>query len=214
MADLHPDTLREIMPSVGTRAETYTPALSKAMAEFGITTHLRQAAFLAQVLHETMGLKALTESFNYTPPAILATFNTAERKRFTPAMAEEYGRTNTHGAQQAKIASTAYANRMGNGDIESGDGWKFRGRGFFHLTGRDNYAACGKTLKLDLLARPDLIEFPEGAARSAGWFWLTNGLNALADADNIVALSKRVNGGTNGLAERVSLYQRAKKALA
>lgn len=212
MYKLHPDVLREIMSNVGTRAELYAPALEKAMAEFGVTTPLRRAAFLAQVLHETMGLKAMVESFNYTPPAILDTFNTAEIKRFTPAMAQEYGRTDTHGAQQVIIANVAYANRMGNGDVASGDGHRFRGRGMFQLTGRDNYESCGKTLKLDLVAHPELVETPEVAARSAGWFWLANGLNALADADDIVTVSKRINGGTNGLAERINLYKRAKAA--
>lgn len=213
MANLHPDTLREIMPDVGARADLYAPALAKSMAEFGITGILRQAAFIAQGLHETMGLKRMTESFNYEPHRILEIFNTAERKRFTPAMAQELGRTNTHGANQPAIANIAYASRMGNGDIQSGDGWKFKGRGIFMLTGEENYAACGKTLKLDLVAHPELIETPDGAARSAGWFWLSKGLNAMADTGDIVAVSKRINGGTNGLAERVNLFQRAKKAL-
>lgn len=213
MEKLHPDVLREIMPNVGTKAEAHAPSLEKAMAEFGVTTPLRRAAFLAQVLHETLGLAAMVEGMNYKAEALIPQFNRGGKIRFTPETAQKYGRTADHPADQRMIGNLAYANRMGNGGVDSGDGFKYRGRGAFHLTGRDNYEACGKTLKLDLLAHPELVESPDVAARSAGWFWLVNGLNTLADAGDIVEISKRINGGTNGLAERISLYKRAKAAL-
>lgn len=213
MEKLHPDVLREVMPKVGTRADVYAPVLEKAMHEFGITGTLRRAAFLAQVLHETAGLSAMVESLNYRPDALLATFNAPGKQRFTPETAEQYGRTDKHPANQREIGNIAYANRMGNGGIASGDGYRFLGRGAFHLTGRANYAECGKALKLDLVSHPELVETPEVAARSAAWFWLMAGLNTLADAGDIVAISKRVNGGTNGLAERVNLFKRFKAAL-
>lgn len=213
MEKLHPDVLREVMPKVGTRADVYAPVLEKAMAEFGITGVRRRSAFLAQGLHETGGLSAMVESLNYTPEALLVRFNAPGKQRFTRETAEQYGRTDAHRADQEKIANIAYANRMGNGGIDSGDGFRFRGRGMFQLTGRDNYRECGKALGIDLVAHPELVETPVVAARSAAWFWLMKGLNPLADADDIVTISKRINGGTNGLPERVNLYKRFKAAL-
>jgi putative chitinase len=204
--------LREIMPTIGTRADVHAQHLDAAMREFGIVTLNSQSAFLANVLHETGGLARFVENLNYRPEALIATFNDRVQ-RFTREAAEKYGRTERHAADQPMIANIAYANRFGNGDVASGDGWKYRGRGAGQLTFRDNYAGCGKALKLNLLAHPELIEQPSGAARSFGWFWLAHGLNALAGGGDIVAVSKRVNGGTNGLAERVELFRRAKRVL-
>jgi putative chitinase len=209
-----PGILREIMPSVGARADVHAGPLSAAMVAYGVTNPLSQAAFIAQVLHETGGLRAFVESLNYTPEALLVTFNTSKATRFTIEQARQYGRTATHAANQEMIGNLAYANRMGNGDAASGDGFRFRGRGAFHVTGRTNYTAAARALGLDLITHPGQLELPGPAAMSAGWYWLANGLNALAQSDNIVEVSKRVNGGVNGLAERVELYRRAKKALA
>jgi len=103
---------------------------------------------------------------------------------------------------------------MGNGDEDSGDGYRYRGRGLIQLTGKDNYDACGAALKVDLTADPDYLETAEGAARSAAWFWSHNGLNRFADKDDIVGCTKRVNGGTIGLEERTRYYQIAKSVLA
>lgn len=214
--NITPGILREIMPIVGARGEIYAVHINAAMAEFGITTLNSQAAFLAQTLHETGGLARMVEGLNYRAEALPGQFNRPDKVRFTPELAQKYGRVDGHGghpADQVMIASIVYANRYGNGDIDSRDGWKFRGRGMGQLTFRDNYEACGRTLKLDLLAHPELIEQPSGAARSFGWFWLANGINTLAAGGDIVAVSKRVNGGVNGLAERVELFRRAKRAL-
>ncbi len=107
------------------------------------------------------------------------------------------------------IANVVYASRMGNGPTESGEGWKFRGRGLKQLTGRDNYTRCGQALGLDLVADPDLLLQPEGAALSAAWFWSVNKCGALADADDFVGLTKRINGGTIGLEDRIRHYNHA-----
>lgn len=208
------DVLREIMPAVGANGDIYAGVIEAAMQEFGITTLPRRAAFLAQILHETGGLKRMSENLNYTPEALMSTFNTKTNERFHPNTAKMYGRTDDHRANQMMIANIAYANRYGNGDSSTGDGWKYRGRGLIQTTFKDNYAACAKSLRLDLINHPELLEQPSGAARSAGFFWLSNGLNALADAEKIVDICKRVNGGKNGLAERVELFRRAKAALA
>lgn len=111
-------------------------------------------------------------------------------------------------------SGAAYESRRDLGNVQAGDGVKFRGRGLLQITGRSNYAACGAALGLDLLARPDLLEQPGNACRSAAWFWKANGLNALADAGDQVKVSRRVNGGTNGLAERLAFFKVAQRVLA
>lgn len=105
-----------------------------------------------------------------------------------------------------------YEGRSDLGNTQPGDGHKFRGRGLIQITGRANYAECGKALGLDLINHPELLETPDGAARSACWFWLTRGLNTLADAGDFMKVTKRINGGTNGLAARVGFFNRADKA--
>lgn len=108
----------------------------------------------------------------------------------------------------------AYEGRVDLGNTQRGDGVRFRGRGLLQVTGRANYAACGKALSLDLLAKPELLEQAVNACRSAGWFWQTRGLNALADAGDQVKVTRRINGGTNGLAERLALFAVAQRVLA
>ena len=108
----------------------------------------------------------------------------------------------------------AYEGRADLGNVRPGDGVRFRGRGLLQVTGRANYAACGKALGLDLLAQPELLEQTVNACRSAGWFWQTRGLNALADAGDQLKVTRRINGGVNSLAERLALYQAARKVLA
>ena len=105
------------------------------------------------------------------------------------------------------IANMVYSKRMGNGPAESGEGWKYRGRGLKQLTGKDNYTRCGQALELDLVANPDLLLEPEGAALSAAWFWSVNKCGPLADADDFVGLTKKINGGTIGLADREKRYK-------
>ena len=104
------------------------------------------------------------------------------------------------------IANLVYSSRMGNGPAESGEGWKFRGRGLKQLTGKDNYVRCGAALGLDLVSNPDLLLEPMAAARSAGWFWKTNNLSAFADVGDIKGMTKKINGGYIGLEARQALY--------
>ena len=111
-------------------------------------------------------------------------------------------------------SGAAYEGRKDLGNVQPGDGVRFRGRGLIQVTGRTNYAACGKALGLDLLAQPALLEQTVNACRSAGWFWQSRGLNALADAGDQVAVTRRINGGTNGLAERLAYFKTAQRVLA
>ena len=105
------------------------------------------------------------------------------------------------------IANVVYSNRMGNGTIESGEGWLYKGRGLKQLTGKDNYIRCGKSLGIDLVERPELLLTPQYAALSAGWFWDSNRLGDFADRDDFVGMTKKINGGTIGLADREARYK-------
>lgn len=176
-------------------------ALDEAMEEFEINTPKRMAMFLAQCCHESGHFRRVTENLNYSADGLNKIFP----KYFVRA-----GRDSTQFARQPeKIANIVYANRMGNGDTASGDGWRFRGRGFIQLTGRNNYTDCGESLEYDLVNDPSYLETPEGAARSAAWFWWNNDLNDFADKNDIVGCTKRINGGTIGLAERKELWEHA-----
>lgn len=197
--------LGQIMPNLpADKRALYIAPLQAAMNEFGINTYLREAAFLAQLAHESMELKAWSENLNYSAQGLLKVFP----KYFkTSALANAYAR------QPQKIASRVYANRMGNGDEASGDGWKYRGRGPIQLTGKSNYTAYGQTLGLDLVGNPDSVATPEVGFRVAAAFWNSNGLNALADRQDFVGITKRINGGTTGLDDRTKFYNRAKQVL-
>ncbi|HAZ8139372.1 glycoside hydrolase family 19 protein [Citrobacter koseri] len=179
--------------------------VSMAMTEFGITTAEDQAMFIAQVGHESGGFSRIIENLNYSADGLLATFG----KYFTPQTAQQYGRTVAHPADQKGIANTVYANRMGN--IEQNDGWNYRGRGLIQITGHDNYRDCGAGLNTDLLLVPQLLEQDEYAARSAAWFFSSKG--CLKHSGDIVAVTKVINGGTNGLDDRKARYEKAKSVL-
>jgi len=181
-------------------AEKYITALNAAMAEFEINTPARRAMFLAQCCHESGHFRAVSENLNYKADSLSRVFP----KYFRDVDPNDYAK------HPEKIANRVYSNRMGNGDEESGDGYRFRGRGLIQLTGKSNYTACSEDLEVDLLENPDYLTTPEGAARSAAWFWNANDLNKYADADDIVGCTKRVNGGTIGLEERTELYNEAK----
>lgn len=203
--------LLAILPKARPIAGRYLDWLNLAMVEFDITTPERQAAFLSQVGTESGQLTCVEENLNYGAAGLLATW----KKHFSPADAQAYAR------QPERIANRAYANRGGNGDEASGDGWRFRGAGLIQLTFRDNQAACAAHFGITTDIG-DWLRTPEGACRSAGWFWQTHGLNALADAGNIDAISDIVNlghrttavGDSIGWAERLALFNTGNGVLA
>lgn len=175
--------------------------LDAAMTAFTINTPKRAAAFLAQAAHESIGFTRLQENLSYsTPERLMEVF----KGRFTGlADAAQYLR------QPEKLANRVYANRLGNGDTASGDGWKYRGRGLFQLTGRANYMAAGDGLGTDYKANPDLVAEPPDAAFTAAWYWAVGNLNAMADVGQIDVITRRINGPAMlGADERRALYQR------
>lgn len=184
-------------------AATFAPSISMAMDEFSITTVPRMAAFLAQTAYESELFSVLEENLNYSAQALVATFPS----EFDAVTAANYAR------QPEKIANRAYANRMGNGDEASGDGWLYRGRGLIQLTGKNNYVSLAQALCTTADTTPDMIATPTWAPASAGWFWYSNNLNKLADAELFQAITGRINPGLLGLEARTALYHRALDAL-
>ncbi len=170
-------------------------------SKFNINTPLRLAHFLAQCGHESGGFRVTQENLNYSAKGLMGIF----KKYFpTQQLAEAYQR------QPQKIANKVYASRMDNGNEASGDGFKFRGRGYIQLTGRANYTAFGKAINEDITNNPDVVS-GKYALLSAAWFWSKNGLNTLADggaSDQVVtSITKRVNGGTIGLPDRIKHFK-------
>lgn len=208
------------------RASVWIEPLKAAMALHDISSPARIAAFLAQLGHESANFTQLSENLNYTPEALQKTFNNAKIIRFTPQLAERYGRTKDHAANEKMIANIAYANRMGNGSPESGDGYMYRGRGPIQLTGKNNYRAAGNAINVDLLARPELLEKPEAGCLAAAWFWVEgNGrenLNLAADRGDIDRISDVINigrptakyGDANGFSDRLVKNDSIMKVLA
>ena len=183
-----------IMPNARSKAGIFLPALNAAMAEFGINTPARQASFLAQLAHESGQLVYVRELWGPTPSQL--------RYERDPAV-----------AWPPRVRTDRNQLPFDLGNSQAGDGSRFRGRGLIQITGRTNYTACGKALGLDLLSQPALLGQTVNACRSAGWFWQSRGLNVLADAGDQVAVTRRINGGTNGLAERLAYFKLAQKVL-
>ena len=172
---------KQIEKCTGARADralAFEPHINAAMQAFNINSLERQAAFLAQVGHESGGLRWLTELWGPTP------------------------------------AQTRYEGRKDLGNVQIGDGFKYRGRGLIQTTGRHNYTVTGRALDLDLVNDPALLSLPENAAMSAGYFWESNGLNEIADTGSVERVTRRVNGGVNGLHERIALHNAALEVLA
>lgn len=186
--------------------DAWFPHIASSMAALGITTPLRQAHFLAQTGHESAGFLKVEEGLNYSENALTAMFG----KRITPEQARAYGRNAMHPANQKMIASIIYANRNGNGDVNSGDGYRYRGRGLIQITGKANYAALVKQLGADVVADPDLLLGYRFAAMSAAAWWKNHGLNELADSDDVTRITRIINGGINGLDDRKSRLIKAK----
>lgn len=167
--------------------------LTAAFARFEINTPERQAAFIGQCAHESANFKTLQENLNYSAKGLNATWPS----RFpSEAEAQPYHR------QPEKIANKVYSGRMGN--LDEGDGWKYRGRGLIQLTGKDNYRLASDALAVDFIADPDLVLTKEYAALTAAWYWNKRGLNKEADAKDFTGMTKKINGGVIGLADRVA----------
>lgn len=165
-----------------------------------VNTYLRVAHFFAQLEHES-GLKPISENLNYSASGLIKIFG----KYFTELEAIKYQR------KPEMIANRVYANRMGNGNEQSGDGWKFKGRGFIQITGKNNYILLSKDTGVDYLNNPDLLLNEADSMISALWYWSKNDLNKFADKDDIITITKRINGGLNGIEHRKELLNKYKK---
>lgn len=172
-----PADLLAIMPNAGRHADTFCDPLNEAMVEFGINTPERQAAFLAQIAHESGQLLYTREIWGPTP------------------------------------AQTHYEGRTDLGNKQAGDGKRFMGRGLIQITGRANYLLCGSSLNLNLIDTPEFLEQPVPACRSAAWFWSAHDLNELADAGDFERITRRINGGLNGQADRLAFWERAQQVI-
>lgn len=193
------EQLQQILPN-NEYVGHWCDALNQILPEYGIDTPQRVAAFLAQCAHESAGFTALHENLNYKAESLMKVFH----KYFpTPELAAAYAK------QPEKIANRVYGNRMGNGPEESGDGYRYCGRGLIQLTGHDNYQAFADSVDMDITEVPEYLETFEGAVQSACWFWESNNLNQYADNGDILTMTKRINGGTIGLEDRIHHYKHA-----
>lgn len=199
-----PATLLRIMPLAGKQADVFARPLGDAMEHYNIVGPVRQAAFLSQIGVESGQLQRMTENLSYSAKRLMEVWPA----RF-PFLASTDGYVNNPQA----LANKVYASRMGNGNEASGDGWKYRGRGILQLTGKSNYDKCGQALRFDLISHPELVASPRLAAESAAWFWSINGINIIADEGDMTAVTKKVNGGHHGLAQRIAMYELARKVL-
>ncbi len=170
------------------------------LAVFGINTPLRLAAFLAQTDHESQGFTRTAENLNYSAKALTATWP----KRFPPAVAAQYAK------QPERIANRAYADRLGNGNEASGDGWTYRGHGYIQITGKDGHSDFAKYKGMTLAEVIIYLQTETGAMESAAWWWYSRNLNALADAGDTKGITRVINGGYNGLDDRMALYAKYK----
>ena len=200
--ELTKEQLKQLLPK-NPYLDHWYDALSKLLPDYEINTPNRIAAFMAQCSHESGGFTTLKENLNYKPATLRKLF----AKYFpTDALAEEYcAKPN----KQEAIASRIYASRMGNGDEASGDGYKYCGRGLIQLTGKSNYVAFADSLEISPEEASEYLATFEGAAQSACWFWESNNLNQWADKGDILTLTKRINGGTIGLEDRIKHYEHA-----
>ena len=190
-------------------ADKWADSLQATCDRFEINTPERIAGFVAQCAHESGMFKSVSEGLNYKVEALKALFG---RHRISEEDCNKYGRIDgKQPADQAGIANAIYGGEFGKknlGNTEYGDGYAYRGRGLIQLKGKANYKKAGDSLGVDLVANPDLVATPEYAALTAGWFWSANNLNALADAKDLLGMTKKVNGGTIGIEHRTELYNK------
>ena len=206
MAKVTLQLLKQICPTTKNEVlEQYVDPLNTVGEHFGLFENVkRMAAFLAQVAHESGGFNFTKEGLSYSAVQLNNVF-----KKYFPTLdsAEPYAR------KPEKIASKVYANRMGNGNEASGDGYKFCGRGLIQLTGKTTYTKFAKAINKELDEAIHYLETPEGAVASAGWFWDVNKLSVYADKEDFIGLTKRINGGIIGILDRKKHYAEALKAL-
>jgi putative chitinase len=180
-------------------ADKWSDALNETCERFAIDSPCRIAGFISNTAHESGGFKFVKENLNYSAASLMRVWSS----RFpTLEIAQRYA------MNPEKIANRAYADRMGNRDEASGDGWKYIGRGLIQLTGKNNYVAYSMACDNEALTKPEIVEQPKYAAESAGWFWSVNRLNQLADAQDITGMCRRINGGLNGLYDRQMKYSK------
>ena len=200
--ELTKEQLRQLLPKNQYIDQWYN-ALSQLLPDYEINTPQRIAAFIAQCAHESGEFTALKENLNYRAPTLRKIFP----KYFpTDELANQYASLPN---KQEAIANKVYANRMGNGDEASGDGFRYCGRGLIQLTGKDNYSWFAASIGISPDQASEYLQTFEGAAQSACWFWENNNLNAFADAGDILGMTKRINGGTIGLDDRIAHYKHA-----
>jgi putative chitinase len=197
--ELKKEQLRQLLPK-NPYIDQWHKALSQLLPDYEINTPQRIAAFVAQCAHESGGFVFLTENLNYKAESLMKLFSKYFKDMPT---AKAYERN------PQKIANRIYADRMGNGNEASGDGWKYRGRGLIQLTGKTNYTWFAASLEISPEEAAEYTQTFEGAAQSACWFWETNKINTFADKNDIVGMTKRINGGTIGLDDRIKHYEHA-----
>jgi putative chitinase len=194
--------LKQLLPK-NPYVEHWHHALAQLLPDYEINTPQRIAAFIAQCAHESGGFMVLKENLNYKAATLRKIFP----KYFpTDEMANQYAAMPN---KQEAIANLVYANRMGNGDVSSGDGFRYCGRGLIQLTGKSNYTWFAASISISVEEAAEDLQTFEGAAQSACWFWESNNLNQWADKGDILTLTKKINGGTIGLEDRIKHYEHA-----
>lgn len=199
------DRLSAACPSVSQdNLNLFFEPLNYVFIEADITTGMRQACFLAHTQHESGYFRFMKENLNYSAQRLLQVF---------PYYFKDWGTAQAYAGNPEKIASRVYGSRLGNGPEATKEGWIYRGRGLIQVTGKANYQDCGQFLNIDLINDPTYLETPEGAVRSAGWYWSYRNINQAADAGDMHLSTKLINGGYNGLEDRINLYNQALSVL-
>lgn len=202
-------------------ADKYLPFFLEVLPKFGIDTRLRLAGFLAQCAHESSLFSVVQENLNYSAEGLANTWpkryaKTLQNGVYAKDKAGRYlpsDKAKQIARKPVLIANDCYANRMGNGSVESGDGWRYSGKGLKQCTGKSNYQALSKFTGIDFVAKPELLLEPAYSVISACWFWQANNLSAFADRKDIVGMTKVINGGTLGLMARQAMFEKCLAAI-
>lgn len=224
---LNREIMLKLFPKSARHVDSYLPLMHGVIERCQINTPQRIAAFLSQVGHESAGFTVLVENLNYSADGLAMTWGTRFALKDSAGkyvMVKDGSRLRRMPNSDAQllhrkpeaIANRVYSDRLGNGSETSGEGWLYRGRGLIQVTGKSNYRACSLALFADerLLATPHLLEDWQWAVASAGWYWQARGINKWADGDDFASVTKVVNGGLNGHAERLAVYREALHLLA